>query len=324
MILSNSFKNKSLKLCKVIFKNTFFLTLPVFLLAIVFIIFNIKNNLEIVSSFIEGLSMELIPYLTIVFMLQFINWTLEAVKLKILLPHDKLNFQHILKSIYVGNLTALLTPKRLGNFIGRKWFIKEKSDHIISATLCGNIIQLFTTILMALISFIYLLNNQMKYLEIVDTNLYLFSFIYGLVSLILCYLIFNNKWHRLFKNINFGKFSFRYLKNLSNIRRLNTLGVSILRYLIFILQYYILFIGFEIPITILATTIMVGLLFGFVTFIPSLAPGNLGTREAISILLLGGSIVGIQFSIISFLVWFINVAISSLIGGLIILKTSRK
>jgi hypothetical protein len=55
--------------------------------------------------------MELIPYLTIVFMLQFINWTLEAVKLKILLPHDKLNFQHILKSIYVGNLTALLTPK---------------------------------------------------------------------------------------------------------------------------------------------------------------------------------------------------------------------
>jgi len=51
---------------------------------------------------------------------------------------------------------------------------------------------------------------------------------------------------------------------------------------------------------------------------------DLGTREAISILLLGGSIVGIQFSIISFLVWFINVAISSLIGGLIILKTSRK
>ena len=105
---------------------------------------------------------------------------------------------------------------------------------------------------------------------------------------------------------------------------MNTLGVSILRYLIFILQYYFLFIGFEIPITILATTIMVGLLFGFVTFIPSLAPGNLGTREAISIILLGGSIVGIQFSIISFIVWFINVAISSLIGGLIILKTSRK
>ena len=113
------------------------------------IIFNIKNNLEIVSSFIEDLSIEFIPYLTIVFMLQFVNWTLEAVKLKILLPLNKLNFQHILKSIYVGNLTALLTPKRFGNFIGRKWFIKEKSDHIISATLCGNFIQLFTTILMA-------------------------------------------------------------------------------------------------------------------------------------------------------------------------------
>ena len=68
------------------------------------------------------------------------------------------------------------------------------------------------------------------------------------------------------------------------------------------------------------TIILISLLFGMVSFLPSLAPGNLGTREAVSILLLGGTIVGVQFSSVSFLVWFFNVAISGLIGGLIILS----
>ena len=66
--------------------------------------------------------------------------------------------------------------------------------------------------------------------------------------------------------------------------------------------------------------ILISLLFGIVSFLPSLAPGNLGTREAVSILLLGGTIVSVQFSSVSFLVWLFNVAISGLISGLIILS----
>ena len=92
------------------------------------------------------------------------------------------------------------------------------------------------------------------------------------------------------------------------------------RYWIFIFQYYLLFKGFNIPVDFLDVIILVGLLFGTVTFLPSFAPGNLGTREAFSILLLGGTIVSIQFSSVSFLVWLFNVAISGLIGGLIILS----
>ena len=111
-----------------------------------------------------------------------------------------------------------------------------------------------------------------------------------------------------------------YLGNISFKKRLYVVLVSVLRYTVFIFQYYILFNGFMMSFDFFNTIILISLLFGIVSFLPSLAPGNLGTREAVSILLLGGTIVSVQFSSVSFLVWFFNVAISGLIGGLIILS----
>ncbi len=111
-----------------------------------------------------------------------------------------------------------------------------------------------------------------------------------------------------------------YLGNISLKKRLYVVLVSVLRYTVFIFQYYILFNGLMMSFDFFDAIILISLLFGMVSFLPSLAPGNLGTREAVSILLLGGTIVSVQFSSVSFLVWFFNVAISGLIGGLIILS----
>ena len=96
------------------------------------------------------------------------------------------------------------------------------------------------------------------------------------------------------------------------------------RYLVFIVQYYVLFIAFKIPIDLVDVAIFVGVIFGLVTFIPSIAPGNLGTREALSIFILGGSIIGIQLSSISFIVWIINVVVSALIGCFFLLNQDYK
>ena len=125
--------------------------------------------------------------------------------------------------------------------------------------------------------------------------------------IIFYFLIFNNQWYSIINKIIPLKYlnqQVNYLKSISSKKRFYVILISILRYLVFIFQYYILFNGLMLPFDFLETTILISLLFGIVTFLPSLAPGNLGTREAISILLLGGTIVSIKFSIISFLVWF--------------------
>lgn len=322
MILSNSFKNSFLKIYKLFSKNTFFLSLLILIVAIIYIVINVKKNINNLELFTIGFSSKLIPFLMLVFIFQFLNWILEAIKFKILLPSkERLPFFMILKAVYVGNLTALITPKRMGNFIGRSMILKKYTNKIVVSTISGNFIQLFTTLLMAFSSFLYLSIFKIEDIFLLDSFITELIIIYGTVLIIFYFLIFNNQWYSIINKIIPLKFlnqQVNYLRSISSKKRFYVILISILRYLVFIFQYFILFNGLMLSFDFLETTILISLLFGIVTFLPSLAPGNLGTREAISILLLGGTIVSIKFSIISFLVWFFNVAISGFIGGLIL------
>ena len=48
----------------------------------------------------------------------------------------------------------------------------------------------------------------------------------------------------------------------------------------FCLQFYIMSKAFGLPLDFYSIFIIVGVMFGVVTLIPSLIPGNLGTKEA--------------------------------------------
>ena len=273
-------------------------------MAIIYIVINLKKNINNLELFTIGFSSKLIPFLILVFIFQFSNWILEAIKFKILLPSkERLPFFMILKAVYVGNLTALITPKRMGNFIGRSMILKKYTNKIVVSTISGNFIQLFTTLLMAFSSFLYLSIFKIEDIYLLDSFITELIIIYGTVLIIFYFLIFNNQWYSIINKIIPLKYlnqQVNYLKSISSKKRFYVILMSILRYLVFIFQYYILFNGLMLPFDFLETTILISLLFGIVTFLPSLAPGNLGTREAISILLLGGTIVSIKFSIISF------------------------
>ena len=116
----------------------------------------------------QSFSNEIIPFLILKNPPLCSKWTLEAIKFKVLLPDSKgVKFLDIIKSVYVGNLTALITPKRLGNFIGRNWFLKRKTNDITLSTVTGNIFQLLATLLMAFSSFFYLfLFKKEKFLSV--------------------------------------------------------------------------------------------------------------------------------------------------------------
>ena len=76
------------------------------------------------------------------------------------------------------------------------------------------------------------------------------SMIYGVILIILYLILFNNKWYAIFDQFNFLslKKSFKYLKKIILINRVQILLISMLRYLVFIVQYYVLFIAFKIPL----------------------------------------------------------------------------
>ncbi|MEK9620147.1 MAG: hypothetical protein VW078_08640 [Flavobacteriales bacterium] len=240
-------------------------------------------------------------------------------KFYFLLPYTKnLTFSNVLKSVYVGNLTAIVTPKRLGNFIGRNWILKEKAQQVTISTISGNFFQLFITIMMAFCSFLYLYFFKTQFLLELKYYFLLLVFFYSFLLFLTGYTIFNNNWHPLINKLKLIKYfniSTDHLTSISSIKKIRVLFFAMSRYWIFIFQYYILFKGLSISIDFIEVIILVGLLFGTVTFLPSFAPGNLGTREALSIFILGGSALGIKFALVSFLVWLVNVAFSALIGA---------
>ena len=319
IILSKSFKDFYLNGSKYYFKNTFFISLLVFVFAIAYILTSIESQKNLISLTAKDFSTTIIPYFILIFLLQFVNWTLEALKFYFLLPDSKnLSFNQVLKSVYVGNLTAIVTPKRLGNFIGRNWILKDKVQQVTISTISGNFYQLFITIIMAFCSFLYLYFFKTQFLLELKYYFILLLFFYSFLLLLIGYTILNNNWDPIVNKLKLVKYfniSTDHLTSISSFKRIKVLFFAMSRYWIFIFQYYLLFKGFNIPVDFLDVIILVGILFGTVTFLPSFAPGNLGTREALSIFILGGSALGIKFALVSFLVWSVNVAFSALIGA---------
>ena len=291
----------------------------VFVFAIAYILTSIESKKNLISLIAKDFSTAIIPYFILIILLQFVNWTLEALKFYFLLPNSKnLSYNQVLKSIYVGNLTAIVTPKRLGNFIGRNWILKDKAQQVTISTISGNFYQLFITIIMAFCSFLYLYFFKTQFLLELKYYFLLLVFFYSFLLFFIGYTIFNNNWHPIVNKLKLVKYfniSTDHLTSISFFKRIKVLFFAMSRYWIFIFQYYLLFKGFNIPVDFLDVIILVGLLFGTVTFLPSFAPGNLGTREALSIFILGGSALGIKFALVSFLVWSVNVAFSALIGA---------
>ena len=291
----------------------------VFVFAIAYILTSIESQKNLISLIAKDFSTTIIPYFILIFLLQFVNWTLEALKFYFLLPDSKnLSFNQVLKSVYVGNLTAIVTPKRLGNFIGRNWILKDKAQQVTISTISGNFYQLFITIIMAFCSFLYLYFFKTQFLLELKYYFLLLVFFYLLLLFLIGYTIFNNDWHPIVNKLKLVKYfniSTDHLNSISSFKRIKVLFFAMSRYWIFIFQYYLLLKGFNITVDFLDVIILVGLLFGTVTFLPSFAPGNLGTREALSIFILGGSALGIKFALVSFLVWSVNVAFSALIGA---------
>ena len=144
--------------------------------------------------------------------------------------------------------------------------------------------------------------------------------LYFLLLVALLFLYFNTKSIHVFSKLRFIKKWIGDIKSINNIKfsiKLCALGFALLRYLVFYFQYLILAKAIHLELDYLSLFTYVGVLFGVVTFIPSPLPGNLGTREGVASFLLGGGIFGIKFSLISFIVWLINVGFSTIFGGIV-------
>ncbi|MFV0607431.1 MAG: lysylphosphatidylglycerol synthase domain-containing protein [Niabella sp.] len=290
----------------------------------------IKNQPDLPESWQhikEAFSSSEILYLLAALLLVPANWGLEAYKWMLAVRKiQPITYAKAFKAVLSGVSFSVSTPNRVGEYFGRVLYVNEGNRiKTISLTIVGSISQLITTVFMGLLALLFLQNKIIasEILSAVWVKTILYGTGIGFVILTLFY--FRLSWivKIIDKLPGFRKYSWviEALEEFDATLLLRFLSISISRFCIFIIQYYLLFKLFHVDVGMVQVWQGISVMFLVMAIIPTIALfTDLGLRNELSIKLMGlFSTNHLGISLTSISIWLINLVIPALIGSLLIL-----
>jgi uncharacterized membrane protein YbhN (UPF0104 family) len=272
-----------------------------------------------------------VVYLALVVLLMVINWSIEAVKWKISVQRiQTVSFFTSFKAILSGTSFSVTTPNRVGEYFGRVLYMDEGNRlKAISLTMAGSMSQLIVTLFMGWIGLIVLQkpieNSQML------TGIWIQAMIYGVFFVLLVLTVIYFRLSLIIKLIDRLPAIRKYMWLIKELEGFNAtlmlqlLSLSAVRFLVFIIQYYLLFRLFGVDVSWWQGIWAVSVSFLVMAVIPTIALfTDLGLRGKVNLYLLklfSGNDLGITFASVS--IWFINLIVPALAGSLLILGIKR-
>jgi uncharacterized membrane protein YbhN (UPF0104 family) len=270
--------------------------------------------------------------LWLVLALMPINWGIEARKWQLALRQTGgISYRSAFKAILTGTTLASFTPNRMGEYLGRILYVEQgRKLSSISLTIVCSMAQLLVTLAIGMAGILYLrpiLHHALlpgrENLEF-WLNALLVLVIVLLVSLTIIY--FRLSWlvGILGKIPGKGKWlaTIKVLENCDATILSRILFLSFIRYLVFIVQYALVFPVFGVFMGIAQVVWGMGIVFLVMAVVPTFTfLTELGLRWEASIQVLelfGAGAVGIFAA--SLAIWLINLIIPALIGSLLILS----
>jgi uncharacterized membrane protein YbhN (UPF0104 family) len=265
----------------------------------------------------------------IVLILMLVNWSIEAYKWKFIVSKfEKINFSKALISVFSGITFGIFTPNRIGELGGRVFVLKkENRTKGISASILGSISQSFVTFSVGIISTLsglLFFQNEFGFASS-NLTLILLSAIL-LITLSIIFFYFNiEKISNKFIKITFLKKFKSYIDFFGSYSKSELLEIilhSFFRYIVYVSQYYLLLVFFNLDISAIEAYISISITFMIVSIIPSIVLADLGIRGSVSVFLIG-LFTSSEAGIISaaFLIWLINLVIPALIGSFLFYRT---
>ena len=261
------------------------------------------------------------PLVLVCFMM-LVNWSLEAVKWKFLIQKlQKVSFWLAFKAVFLGVTVSIFTPNRVGEFGGRV-FCLEHDNRIkgILVTVLGNFSQLLATMVFGALACIYFLFAYPSLIP-VEGDIFFYTSLTLLfaVTFFLIYCFLNTSiLTSFFKRFKFLRKFEQYLDVFTFYSKLELFSVmllSMLRFLIFTIQFYILIQFFIEDLTFLQSATMSSLTFLTMSIIPTIALTELGVRGSVAVYFFGlfsTNSLGIMTA--SFALWAINLVLPAIIG----------
>lgn len=260
-----------------------------------------------------------------------VNWGIEARKWQLALrPIGGITYANAFKAVLTGTTMASFTPNRIGEYVGRLLYVRPGHRiESISLTIVCSMAQLLITMILGFTGILYLRGALSGHVVAhQNTNLWLNALlslvIVLLVSLTIIY--FRLSWLlRILGRISILAKYQAYLKVLQNFDAtllLKILFLSFGRYLVFIVQYGLVFPVFGVMLTAgelwggMSVVFLVMAIMPTFTFLT-----ELGLRWETSIQVLeifSANTIGIFAA--SFAIWLINLIVPALIGSLLMLS----
>lgn len=258
-------------------------------------------------------------YFVVAFFLMLANWALEALKWRYIISrYEPISLAVSIKAVLSGVTLSIITPNQIGDFIGRVLHLQVLNKIKGSlATVIGHTAQVLVTCLFGAYALIHFGHTVFK-------ENWMIALLFAAIMLALLLYVGMGEWYAKLKKIAwlnkyqdylvvFGDFSPQQLSGI--------FGISFLRYLVFLSQYFLLlrFYGIEIDAAN-AIACIVGTFF-VQSLVPSFLLLEIGLRGASAIWffeLYTHDISGILLSAYS--LWMINMLIPALLGLYFIYK----
>lgn len=262
------------------------------------------------------LNFDFVLFISISLLLVIVNWSLEALKWKILIQkYELLSFFDAFKGVITGVTFGIFTPNRLGEVGGRIFYLK-KADRL-KATLVsfiGGAAQLFATLFAGLLGLYFFLEEHSQEIPKLVLGICVISFILTTISFVLY--LFPGLLNKI------SRFYFPRLKKYSDAFRYYTTEklllifiLSAIRYFVFAFQFILVLWAFQFEAEFGPMLMMVALTYLISTLIPTFAFTEIATRGSAAVYFFSfideNSII---ILISSFVLWLMNLAIPSLMG----------
>lgn len=277
---------------------------------------------EIKASF----STPMLWNLVAVVLLMIINWSIEAIKWRVTVkPIQQVSFLKAFRAVLSGVSFSVSTPNRIGEYLGRVLYMDEGNRlKTISLTIVGSISQLIITLLMGCIGLIILRpaieSNQLL------SPIWMKVIIYGTIIVLAGVLLFYFRLSWLIRWVDRlpGSHRFAYLvkalEDFDTVLLLRLLFLSLLRFIVFIVQYYLLFQLFAVDISWVNAFWAVSVSFLVMAVIPTIALVELVQRGKVMTTIMAlyvSNDLGVGFATAG--IWLINLIIPGVVGSVLIL-----
>jgi uncharacterized membrane protein YbhN (UPF0104 family) len=251
-------------------------------------------------------------------LLFFINWGIETLKWRLLIQHvEPLDWWKSFLSVMSGTTISLFGPNRTGEFAGRA--LHFSNGNKVKAALCsmpGNLAQLLVTLVMGFVALFYVESPfQQIGLKTEAVLTWLCMLMLVLVSIY---------WSLPFLKRRLGLTSIygmvkAYVEPLfaySSSLLLQVLLLSLLRYLVFATQFYLMLVACGVHIHWFDAFTSIAVVYLFMAVIPGFAITEFTVRGSVALFLLApltANAAGVLAA--SAALWLINLVVPALIGG---------